>query len=244
MKEFYQSIARYYDYIFPLSGTLKEFLLSCRIGKEDDVLDIGCATGEVVLHIAQYARTVTGIDLDADLVDIARRKQGDRRADSVSFTVGDMANLGALFSHGQFRFALCLGNTLVHLLSSGRIDLFLQSVAAILADDGIFVFQVLNYEKILSRRTADLPLIDNEKVTFERRYDHDIHRPLLAFNTRLFIKEPHQIIDNSIDLYPLRREEIVKMKGAALFRSVRFLGGFDGRPFDPEDDLLIGVWQK
>jgi hypothetical protein len=124
------------------------------------------------------------------------------------------------------------------------LDNFLGKVAVILSDGGKFIFQILNYQKILSRRTAELPLIDNKKITFERRYDHDIHKPLLAFNTRLTVKETSEIIDNSIDLYPLNREELEDMSSKILFRSVQFLGGFDGRAFSEEDDLLIGVWEK
>ena len=91
---------------------------------------------------------------------------------------------------------------------------------------------------------GELSLIDNEKITFERRYDHEIHMPLLAFNTRLIIKSISETIDNSIDLYPLQRGEIMGMPSKQLYRSVQFLGGFDGKVFSEEDDLLIGVWQK
>jgi hypothetical protein len=40
MSEFYQSIADHYDDIFPLSNSLKKFLLSFGITKEDDILDV------------------------------------------------------------------------------------------------------------------------------------------------------------------------------------------------------------
>jgi hypothetical protein len=71
-----------------------------------------------------------------------------------------------------------------------------------------------------------------------------MHKPLLAFNTRLTVKATSETIDNSIDLYPLQHREIMGMSSEQLYRSVQFLGGFDGRIFSEEDDLLIGVWQK
>ena len=99
-------------------------------------------------------------------------------------------------------------------------------------------------KKFLVKGQIELPLIDNKKITFERRYDHEMHKPRLAFNTRLTVKATSETIDNSIDLYPLQRGEIMGMSSKQLYRSVQFLGGFDGSVFSEEDDLLIGVWQK
>jgi glycine/sarcosine N-methyltransferase len=244
MGKFYQSIAKHYDDIFPLSDTLKRFLRSLGIRKEDHILDAGCATGEVAIYLAQHAHTVTGFDLDPDLVEIARIKQGKVGVENVRFLIGDMNDLDSMFTAGQFKIVLCLGNTLVHLPSTDTINDFFRKVADILADGGLFIFQILNYEKILDQRTGELPLIDNEKITFERRYDHEMHKPLLAFNTRLTVKATSATIDNSIDLYPLQRGEIIRMPSKKLYRSVQFLGGFDGKVFSEEDDLLIGVLQK
>jgi len=139
---------------------------------------------------------------------------------------------------------VCLGNTLVHLLSTDGINDFLRKVARVLDDGGLFIFQILNYKKILTRKTSELPLIDNDKITFERRYDHDMHKPLLAFKTSLTVKSTSETINNSINLYPLQQVELVKMPNRHLFRSIRFLEWFDGRIFSEEDDLLIGVLQK
>jgi SAM-dependent methyltransferase len=244
MSEFYQSIARHYDSIFPLSDMMKKFLLSFGIRKEDHILDAGCATGEVALYLSQYAHTVTGIDLDPDLIEIARLKQGKGAAENVRFLVGDMNDLDSMFTAGQFRIVLCLGNTLVHLPSTDAINDFFRKASGILSGGGLFVFQILNYEKILDQRTGELPFIDNEKITFERRYDHEIHKPLLAFNTRLTVKAISETIENSIDLYPLQHREILRMPSKQLYRSVQFLGGFDGRVFSEEGDLLIGVWER
>lgn len=243
MSEFYQSIARHYDDIFPLSDTLRKFLLSFGIRREDHILDIGCATGEVALYLSQYCDTVAGIDLDPDLIHIAMAKQKGFGIKNTQLIVSDMNDL-SIFSSGQFQYTLCLGNTLVHLISLEMLDHFIRKVVDILSDGGKFIFQILNYEKILSRKVAELPLIDNDKITFERRYDHEIHRPLIAFNTRLTVKATSEVIDNSIDLYPLSREELLNLPSRKLFRSIQFLGGFDGRTFSEEDDLLIGVFEK
>jgi glycine/sarcosine N-methyltransferase len=244
MSEFYQSIAKHYDDIFPLSDALRKFLSSFSITKDDHILDIGCATGEVVLYLARYAHTVTGIDLDSGLIEIAHSKKEKRDRDNARFLVGDMNDIETIFGPSEFRIIVCLGNTFVHLLSIDVMNDFLRKVVHILDDGSLFIFQILNYKKILTRKTIELPLIDNDKITFERRYDHDMHKPLLAFKTCLTVKSTSETINNSINLYPLQQVELMEMSSRHLFRSIRFLGGFDGRIFSEEDDLLIGVLQK
>ena len=244
MSEFYQSIAKHYDDIFPLSDALRDFLFSFGIFNEDRILDIGCATGEVALYLAQYAHSVTGIDLDPSLIEIAHSKKEERGISNVRFLVGDMNDIDGVFTKNQFRIVVCLGNTLVHLLSTDIINDIFQKASNVLSDGGLFIFQILNYEKILAQKTIELPLIDNNKITFERRYDHETHKPLLVFSTSLTVKTSSETINNSITLYPLQQKELMKMPSNHLFRSIRFLGGFDRRVFSKEDDLLIGVWQK
>jgi SAM-dependent methyltransferase len=244
MNKFYQSIARHYDHIFPLSDGLKKFLYTFGITNTDHILDIGCATGEVVFYLAPYAQSVTGIDLDPDLIEIARSKKNERGRKNVAFFVRDMLDIDNVFIPDQFRIVLCLGNTLVHLLSRDTINNFLGKVSNILSGNGMFIFQILNYEKILEQRTRELPLIDNDKIIFRRSYDHDTQKPLLVFDTSLTVKASSETINNSITLYPLRQEELIQMSNRHLYRSIQFYGGFDGRAFNAQHDLLIGVWQK
>jgi glycine/sarcosine N-methyltransferase len=245
MGRFYRSIAPYYDDIFPLSNVLKGFLDSLGFQRGDQVLDIGCATGEVALYLAERGQTVTGMDLDRDLIDLARAKQSEQGIKNARFVVGNMNHVDRMFSPGLFRFALCLGNTLVHLLSSEEMDRFIEKVGMILSGGGSFVFQILNYDKILAHRIEELPIIDNEKITFQRRYEFRSRKGLLTFRTRLAVKATSEIIHNTIRLYPLRLEEARNMLlHHDTFHSHRFLGGFDGKPFGEEDDLLIGVWKK
>lgn len=243
MSEFYRSISRHYDDIFPLSEMLKKFLLSFVVKKSDHILDIGCATGEVALFLAQHCKKIVGIDLDPDLIRIAIAKREERGMINAQFLVGDMNDLSA-FSSAKLNFALCLGNTIVHLSSLEAVDTFFEQVADILAERGKFIFQILNYKKILARKTLELPLIDNEKISFDRRYAREIHKPSLAFKTHLTVKATLEIIENSIDLYPLSHDELMNMPSMKLFQSIQFFGGFDKKVFSKEDDLLIGVWQK
>ena len=63
--EFYTSISKYYSEIFPYQPVQLQFVKS-RVGDlhGKNILDIGCATGELAFQLANAGATVTGIDLN------------------------------------------------------------------------------------------------------------------------------------------------------------------------------------
>ncbi len=50
------------------------------------VLDYGCATGSIALEIASMAKDVHGIDISANMVEIAKRKADERGIKNIAFT--------------------------------------------------------------------------------------------------------------------------------------------------------------
>jgi ubiquinone/menaquinone biosynthesis C-methylase UbiE len=58
------------------------------------VLDVGCGTGEVALHLAARGFDVHATDLSPDMLDVARRKARERHLlDRISFRTADSAGL-------------------------------------------------------------------------------------------------------------------------------------------------------
>jgi len=55
-----------------------------------DVLDVGCNTGYGTLHLVGAATSVTGVDVSADAIDVARTREG---ADAVDYRLIDGAGL-------------------------------------------------------------------------------------------------------------------------------------------------------
>ena len=84
--DFYTSIAPYYDDIFPYDGIALDFILRsvkhAERGHTSDAvlagwgryLDLGCATGSLALHSAPFFQSVDALDLDPELIKIARHK--------------------------------------------------------------------------------------------------------------------------------------------------------------------------
>lgn len=54
------------------------------------LLDAGCASGRLTLHLASRAEFAVGMDLSRDLIDLARRFQKERRIANVAWVVGNI----------------------------------------------------------------------------------------------------------------------------------------------------------
>lgn len=79
------------------------------------LLELGCGTGRLVVPLAQAGYRITGVDLSPAMLSIARAKVAAANlTDRVTLIQGDYAtaDLG-----GPFRFAFCVMNTFLHLLT-------------------------------------------------------------------------------------------------------------------------------
>ncbi len=214
----YKKIKDYYDYIFPKNIKQLEFIESIRALAEDElVLDVGSATGNLSELISTKARVI-GIDLDEGLLEKARTKS------DIDFRLMNMLDIDKL--ENNYDRVVSFGNTLVHLKNETEVREFFKKVYSKLKVDGLFIVQILNYEKILDEKVTSLPLIDNEYIRFERRYDLSEER--VRFYTKLFIKEDGSILKGEIDLYPLKRKDIKSLLGETGFKEIEFYSSLDG----------------
>lgn len=60
------------------------------LNESDVVLDIGCATGEIGLEIANSVKHVHGIDTSTEMIDKAKRKAEERNINNVEFDCIDI----------------------------------------------------------------------------------------------------------------------------------------------------------
>jgi SAM-dependent methyltransferase len=236
MSGFYESIAEYYDWIFQQDPEAVEFVRRfvpsqcCGL----NVLDVGCGTGTLGMALSVYGMQVIGIDLDADMVRLAKEKSEGNGL--VRFEILDMLAISQRFGNAEFDAVLCLGNTLVHLDGMGEITDFVRQVRSVLKSGGGFLVQVLNYDSILAHKRDALPVIDNQAVRFERRYAYPEGSPHVLFQSVLTVKDTGRKIENEVKLYPVRKRELDGAFAAAGFRSVGYFGDFRGWP--PEEGKL------
>ncbi len=208
--------ATYFDQIFPLNQETLSFLLNHF--EKGKTLDLGSATGEYSLALSRKGFDTLGIDIDQDMIDISLEKT-KKLSLLARFLRGNCLDVVYL---NQFRNIFCIGNTLAHLSSLKEITQSLKHVYESLVDQGTLIIQTINYDRIISGDVKELPLIENNGVSFERKYviDNDhIH-----FNTTL--KVLNQIEENSALLFPILSDDLLKILKSIGFKNIVNYGSF------------------
>ncbi|GAO29543.1 class I SAM-dependent methyltransferase [Geofilum rubicundum] len=240
---FYQSIAPWYDQIFPASPMQVKFTAQQLSDlTQKTLLDIGCGTGNLSLLLADAGAQVTGIDLDSEMVKMAQSKAQGRAG--LRFQVADMLQISKLFEPQSLDAVVCFGNTLVHLLRSGDILSFFNQSATLLKQGGHLLIQIINYDYVLDEGLDGLPTIENDHIRFERRYEFREQDEMINFKTHLTVKSTKQIIRNSVPLHPIRRDFLKMLLQESGFESIRFFGGFDGSELSERSMPLVISAQK
>ena len=227
MSQFYNQIAEKYDFIFPLSPAHKTFFASELHGKT--ILDVGAATGNLTAYLSSQGYEVTAIDLSERLIAKAAEK---------GVTVQQL-NMLAIEELPTFDNIVCIGNTLPHLDSKTSVQLFLQKAYRQLTQGGKLVLQLVNFQKYFAQQQGDylgnLPLIENDKVKFERYYYLN-EEGKIRFKTIL-----DDTIKNEELLQPIFAEELTQWLTQIGFQAINLYGNFKKDPFDKEKSMALIV---
>lgn len=235
--DFYQSIAAHYDDIFPLDEAQVAFVGAAVPGppQKREVLDVGCGTGSLALALARDGYRVTGIDLDGTMVALAAKK--GRGLPGLRYQQMDMRSLLGVFRPSSLDAILCFGNTLVH-LTQGDTRSFCVTSRELIKGRGRLLLQILNYDHILTARLPGLPVIENDRIRFERNY-HYTEAGSLIFRTALTVKATGALLENEVPLYPLRKNELEGLLKEAGFSEIRFYGSFRRTPLEIDSLPLV-----
>jgi len=74
--DFYTSIGRYYDYIFPYDIKQFDFINSFLISKKNQtILEVGCGTGLLSLKLSENRYNIYSIDCDHEMIKLANKNK-------------------------------------------------------------------------------------------------------------------------------------------------------------------------
>lgn len=234
---FYQSIAQWYNQIFPLEEPVKKFAAERLLANKCKILNIGCATGSLDFYLESLGYEVTGIDLDEGLLKQAY-EEAQEIGSSVNLIQLDMKDISTLFAEKQFQHIFCFGNTLVHLASIKEFKDLLGAVYFHLKPGGSFLGQIVNYEKIIPKLPFSFPLIEKEQFRFARYYTAR-KDGRLNFKAILKVLSQNLNLVNEIPLFPLKQKELYALGEEAGFEELKFYGSPRGERYSPESPSVL-----
>ncbi|PLX68687.1 MAG: hypothetical protein C0603_05920 [Denitrovibrio sp.] len=217
--EFYQMLSKYYDVIFPLNKKTVE-LVSEMTAKGGKILDVGCATGQLIRALDNIGYDVTGLEYEPQLIGYSEK--------TIS---GDMHNLP--FDNATYDTLVCTGNTLAHGSSVTDIANILSEFSRVLKTGGKALIQILNYDRILEKRPPQLSAIKTEDITFERHYEYE--GDSIKFTGKLIGEDVQQA--SSVQLCPITYKEFISAVEGAGFKIESIYGGFDKSNFQIESSF-------
>lgn len=141
------------------------------------VLDVACGEGSFAVEIARRGFDVTGFDISPSMINLARKAAAESSAapafvvaDARHFSPSDLPRPTGPESEGQsdtatanpgeagttsFDVATCWFDSVNHLLTPDDVEAMFERVAAALADDGAFVFDVNPPERLAQLERRD-----------------------------------------------------------------------------------------
>lgn len=212
------------------------------------VLDLGCGPGQHVRFLAELGYEAVGVDASPSQIEACLESPVPGAA---RFLAGDITAVGDLVD-GEFDGAICLGNTLPHLLADDDLDRLFRGLRRRLAPGAPVLIQLLNYERIVARNERHLPINfrpgegDEGEIVFLRLMEPQEDGTMLFYPATLLWRKdgepPLEVVAaKRVRLRAWTPDRIDEHLRTAGFTDRRRLGGFDEAPFDPlgSRDLLV-----
>jgi SAM-dependent methyltransferase len=234
---FYSDFVGHYEKIFPFRKGVLEFL-DAHLPSGGRVLDIGCGTGRYCSALDETGRRTLGIDLDPGMIG-----EAEKLNPGGEFRIMGMDEI-KLLPGSSFRGVYCIGNVLPHLPAAGLKD-FLGEVTRLLEPGGIWIFQTVNFDRLLDLAVFEFPdmVLKRDRLIFARSY-RGIQTDRLEFHTRLTGPRGN-IFNGVVNLHPRTSVDYATIHRDAGFVRRGHFADYQGRGFDPaESPGSVFVWEK
>ena len=223
----YATIAKYYNTIFPFRQPVLD-LLAKTFKDTTNLLDLGCGAGLYPAGLQKLGIKCTGVDLDSEM--ISQAKNNHPKIDYRVMSLLDLDQLG----DDKYQGAYCIGNVLSY-LKAEQLEIFLSKLHALLPKGATWLFQVMNWDYVLTCKAYQFPDVEIDKsLTFRRCYT-DISCNEIKFHRQLL--ENQTTIYHEIDtLYPLTSQQYIELHQKAEFSLTSQFSNFSGTKFSPNLD--------
>jgi SAM-dependent methyltransferase len=251
--DFYASLARFYD--LENADFTEDLAFWTDLAREHGgpILELGCGSGRVLLHLAREGLETYGVDSSPAMLDLARRRLAHQPAlaQRVHLLEADFTRLDL---QRAFPLVLLPFNTFAHLTESAAIREALAAIAAHLAPGGSAVFALPNPIPIFGSPTEGLVL--------ERTFRDESRGVIVQQFSSLRVDRAAQLgritwlydeiaADGTVTRTPVPMtlryffpNELTGLLERAGLRLTHLWGDYDRAPFAEESPTLIAVAER
>lgn len=255
MTQFYDTIARFYDAEnlemtddLPFYSDLADIY-------GGPILDVGCGTGRVMLHLVQEGHACVGVDTSPQMLERAQRK--------VETTFPDLQNLatfiqGDIVSHRAttpYRMILLPYHTFMHFQDQPTQLAVLKQLVANLADDGVIVFDLPNAGEAFA--TQDEHTIALDRTFIDPESGHLIMQQSVSILNRVTQQlqitwiydevAPNGTLKRTVAPLTLRYvfySELQLLAALCGLDCIEVYGDYDHQPFEDGSPRMLVIAQK
>jgi len=201
-KNFFNSVSLFYDDMIGFDSSILrriDFYKKLLNPAIKTAADLGCGTGLDSIALAKNGLKVTGFDLSPEMIKAAK-KNAVKHNCKINFICSGIDKIPIKY-YKKFDLAVSMGNTLANL---NEVSLYktIKKVYNILSKNGVFIIQVLNFQKIIkeNNRIIKISSLPGEYVI---RF-YDILNRYLNFNILKFSttdSAEHNLITTRLFVY-------------------------------------------
>lgn len=163
VQTFYDNMASQYDKLFldwqattqEQAAILNEIFTSNGFDKSAKLLDCACGIGTQAIGLASLGFDVTASDISIGELDEAKERAKKNKV-NIRFECADFCSLSNSFSE-KFDIIICMDNALPHMLSSVALEAAIKSIVSQVANGGIFVASIRDYDTLLEDKPLYSP---------------------------------------------------------------------------------------
>ena len=162
-QSFYDQLAPEYDKLFLdwQTATREQAVILDKIFRDrgydqsSHILDCACGIGTQAIGLAELGYRVTASDLSRGALAQARKRAAENHV-QLPFHQADFCALADVFSE-QFDIVIAMDNALPHMLSRSALNTAIKSITDQIADGGMFVASIRDYDALLERKPPYSP---------------------------------------------------------------------------------------
>lgn len=202
-------------------------------------LDISCGTASMAVRLAQHGKSLTGVDLSPEMVDMAREKAASESV-SISFFKGDMRDWQA---ESGFNVVLNVHDGLNYLLEVTDVEQFLSNAHGLLLPGGVLMFDVATPLLCQQHFHGYHEMFMDEEGTYERVTGYDPHSRIAETSFNVLSESG----EAEVELHRQRAYDMLEVKelcDKSDFSSYQVLDDDTLEPADEKTERLMVILQR